>query len=182
MNNKNEIKSKRKYPFWYYLVIITIPIIFFVLLEFSLRIFNYGRDNNQWIKVTETKQMLNPAIAARYFFNTKDIPQSNNVSFDILKRKNSFRVFVIGGSSAAGFPFSPNGTFPRFLHDRLELLYPNSYIEIINIAITATNTYTIRDLLPEVINQKPNLIIIYSGHNEYYGALGIGSNENIPTK
>ncbi len=123
--------------------------------------------------------MLNPDIASRYFFNTKNLPQSNNDAFDIVKRKEAFRVFVLGGSSAQGFPFSPNGTFSRYIHDRLELLYPESYIEVINLGITATNSYTIRDLLPGVLEQEPDLILIYAGHNEYYGAFGVGSTESI---
>ena len=168
-----------KSPFWFYIILILIPVLFFILLEISLRIFEYGRNDDQWIQITETRQMLNPDVAGRYFFGIKDLPQSNNDAFDIIKRKNAFRVFVMGGSSAAGFPFSPNGTFSRYIRDRLELLYPDSRIEVINIAITATNSYSIRDLLPEVIEQEPNLILIYAGHNEYYGALGVGSAENI---
>jgi len=123
--------------------------------------------------------MLNPDIAGRYFYNVKDLPQSNNDAFDIVKRKNAFRVFVMGGSSAQGFPFSPNGTFSRYTRDRLELIYPDFYIEVINLGITATNSYTMRDLIPGVLEQNPDLIIFYAGHNEYYGALGVGSNENI---
>ncbi len=123
--------------------------------------------------------MLNPDVAGRYFFNTKDLPQSNNDAFDIVKRENAFRIFVMGGSSAQGFPFSPNGTFSRYIRDRLELIYPDKHIEVINLGITATNSYTIRDLLPEVIEQKPDIILIYAGHNEYYGAFGVGSTENI---
>jgi tetratricopeptide (TPR) repeat protein len=180
--NKSSGKTRRKNsksPFWFYLILILIPILFFFLLEISLRIFDYGRNDAQWIQITETKQMLNPDVAGRYFYSIKDLPQSNNDAFDIVKRKNAYRVFVMGGSSAAGFPFSPNGTFSRYIRDRLELLYPNLHIEVINVAITATNSYTIRDLLPEVIEQKPDLILIYAGHNEYYGALGVGSAENI---
>ena len=123
--------------------------------------------------------MLNPDVTGRYFLNTKDLPQSNNDAFDIVKRKNSFRVFVMGESSAAGFPFSPNGTFSRYIRDRLELIYPDTHIEVINLGITATNSYTIRDLIPGVLEQKPDLILIYAGHNEYYGAFGVGSTENI---
>ncbi len=123
--------------------------------------------------------MLNPDVTGRYFFNTKDLPQSNNDAFDILKRESAFRVFVLGGSSAQGFPFSPNGTFSRYIRDRLELIYPNKYIEVVNLGITATNSYTIRDLIPGVLEQNPNLILIYAGHNEYYGAFGVGSTENI---
>lgn len=177
--SKSNDTLKNRSPFWFYLILILIPVLFFLLLEISLRIFEYGRNDNQWIQITETKQMLNPDVAGRYFFGIKDLPQSNNDAFDIIKRKNAFRVFVMGGSSAAGFPFSPNGTFSRYIRDRLELLYPDSHIEVINIAITATNSYSIRDLFPEVIEQEPDLILIYAGHNEYYGALGVGSAENI---
>jgi tetratricopeptide (TPR) repeat protein len=123
--------------------------------------------------------MLNPDVAGRYFFSTEDLPQSNNDAFDIIKRGNAFRIFVMGGSSAQGFPFSPNGTISRYIRDRLELIYPNQYIEVINLGITATNSYTIRDLIPGVLEQKPDLILIYAGHNEYYGAFGVGSSENI---
>jgi len=176
---KNKKTEKVKNPFWFYLIIILIPILFFILLEIGLRVFDYGRNDDQWISITETKQMLNPDIGGRYFFNTKNFPQSNNETFDIIKKKDAFRVFVLGGSSAAGFPYSPNGTFSRYIRDRLELLYPGITIEVINVAITATNSYTIRDLLPGIVEQRPDLILIYAGHNEYYGALGVGSIENI---
>ena len=175
-NNK---KGKAKSPFWFYLIIIIIPILFFTFLEIGLRISSYGRNDDQWIPITDTKQMLNTDIGGRYFFNTKDFPQSNNEAFDIIKKKDAFRIFVVGGSSAAGFPFSPNGTFSRYIRDRLELLYPEITIEVVNVAITATNSYTIGDLFPGIIEQKPDLILIYAGHNEYYGALGVGSTENI---
>lgn len=176
---KNKPAGSNKSPFGFYLVLFLIPILFFVLLEIFLRVINYGRNDDQWIKITEAKQMLNPDVAGRYFFNTEDLPQSNNDAFDIVKRENSFRVFVMGESSAQGFPFSPNGTFSRYIRDRLELVYPEKYIEVVNLGITATNSYTIRDLIPGVLEQKPDLILIYAGHNEYYGAFGVGSTENI---
>jgi len=181
LNKTEENKKirKTKSPFWFYLILVLIPVVFFLLLEIFLRVINYGRNNDQWIKITETKQMLNPDVAGRYFFSTEDLPQSNNDAFDIVKRGNAFRVFVMGGSSAQGFPFSPNGTFSRYIRDRLELKYPDKYIEVINLGITATNSYTIRDLIPGVLEQNPDLILIYAGHNEYYGAFGVGSTENI---
>jgi tetratricopeptide (TPR) repeat protein len=176
---KNNKKGKVKSPFWFYLIIIIIPILFFTFLEIGLMISNYGRNDEQWISITDTKQMLNPDVGGRYFFNTKNFPQSNNEAFDKIKKRDAFRIFVLGGSSAAGFPFSPNGTFSRYIRDRLELLYPEIPIEVVNVAITATNSYTIRDLLPGIVEQQPDLILIYAGHNEYYGALGVGSTENI---
>lgn len=158
-----------------------IPVVFFILLELSLRLFGYGFDNSQWVNATKGKILLNPEVARRYFFSTQNLPYSNQDVFDAVKKKNAFRVFVMGGSSAAGYPYLPIGSFSRYLRQRLQLVYPHSTIEVVNIAMTAVNSYTLRDLMPGVIEQKPDLVIIYAGHNEYYGALGVGSMESLGT-
>ena len=60
------------------------------------------------------------------------------------------------------------GSFSRYIRKRLELVYPNTTIEVVNISMTAVNSYTVLDLLPGVLDQKPDLVLIYAGHNEYY--------------
>ncbi len=174
---KSDKDAKHKYLF--YLIMFLIPILFFVGLEFSLRLFNYGREITQWVEIAPGKLILNPDIAYRYFHSTKGIPYSNQNSFDAVKRDNAFRIFILGGSSAAGYPYTPNGDFGKYLQKKLEIIYPEKTIEVVNIALTATNSYTIRDLIPGVIDQKPDLVLMYAGHNEYYGALGVGSMESI---
>lgn len=173
----NEINKKP--PFYFYLLLIAIPIILLILLESGLRIFDYGYNNDQWIEITPEYLGLNHEIGRRYFNSTSTIPVSIQDVFAKEKKENTFRVFVLGGSSAAGYPYLPLGSFSRYLKQRLELVYPGSIIEVVNLSLTAVNSYTILDFMPEVINQKPDLIIIYAGHNEYYGALGIGSMESF---
>jgi len=170
---------QQKTPPYFYFILIMIPILFFVLLEIGLRIFNYGYDLSMWTHVTESKLVLNPEVARRYFSTIKNMPSSIEDIFDAEKQANSFRVFVLGESSAAGYPFMPTGSFSRYVRKRLELVYPKNKIEVINISLTAVNSYTIRDFIPEVLAQKPDLILIYTGHNEYYGALGVGSLESF---
>ncbi len=179
--DKKKVEQKKHTPKWYFLILILIPILFFVLLETGLRIFNYGTDYNQWVEVSNKKYMLNPDVAKRYFYNVKRVPLSIQDLFDIDKKPGTFRVFVLGGSSAAGYPFSPLGAFSRYIKKRLELVYPETKIEVVNIGLTAVNSYTIRDLFPGVLEQKPDLVLIYAGHNEYYGALGVGSMESLGT-
>jgi len=174
-------QPKKKTPFYFYIILICLPILFFILLEFGLRLFGYGINYDQWELAAEGKYMLNQNIAKRYFYETSTIPMSNQDVFDVEKKPNAFRVFIMGGSSAAGYPFSPLGSFSRYIRDRLTLLYPSSTIEVVNLGLTAVNSYTIRDLLPGVLEQKPDLILIYAGHNEYYGALGVGSMESLGT-
>ncbi|MEJ2507061.1 MAG: tetratricopeptide repeat protein, partial [Ignavibacteriaceae bacterium] len=114
-------------------------------------------------------------IGRRYFTSGDFNPNTVEDVFDQHKKTNAFRVFVLGGSSAEGYPYNPLGSFSRYIRRRLELVYPNSTIEIVNISMTAVNSYTVLDLLPGVLDQKPDLLLIYAGHNEYYGALGVGS-------
>lgn len=169
------VKQNPKSPFYFYIILLVIPVLFFVLLEAALRIFHYGTDIPQWYSASDKKYILNPDIARRYFFSMKEVPTSNHDAFDKVKPVNTFRVFVLGESSGAGYPYLPIGAFSGYLQRRLELLYPDINIEVINLSMTAINTYTLRDLMPGVLEQRPDLILIYTGHNEYYGALGVNS-------
>lgn len=168
-----------KTPKIFYVFLILIPILFIGLLEISLQIFNYGYDTSTWVEVRPGRMGLNPEFARRYFYNTKSVPKSIQDTFLKDKPKNTFRVFILGGSSAAGYPFMPLGSFSRYVRRRLEIIYPKSNIEVVNVALTAVNSYTIRDIVPDVLEEKPDLILIYAGHNEYYGALGVGSLESL---
>ena len=178
-NQSSKNKIKKKSPFWFYLIIPAIPILFFILLEIALIIFGYGKEFTPWVNVSKDKYILNPDIAFKYFQNVQNAPVSNQNAFDIIKKDKAFRVFILGGSSAAGYPFSPNGDFGKYIKRRLELLYPHNTIEVVNVAMTAINSFTLRDLTPAILEQKPDLILIYAGHNEYYGALGAGSMESF---
>jgi tetratricopeptide (TPR) repeat protein len=57
--------------------------------------------------------------------------------------------------------------------------YPDRRFEVINISLTAVNSYTVLGFAREVVDYQPDAILIYTGHNEYYGALGVGSTDRI---
>lgn len=180
-NFKNSIQNK-KTPKWFYAVPIFIPILFFILLEGGLRLFNYGEDYTTFIQITDdfpNLLFLNPDIPYKYFSNISTAPSVFPDGFEKVKSDSTFRVFVMGGSSAAGWPFAHSAAFSRHLKRRLELLYPHNKIEVINLGIAAVNSFTLRDFLPDVLKQKPDLILFYFGHNEYYGALGVASAESF---
>ncbi len=163
----------------FYVVSLLIPVLFFVLLETGLRIFKYGNDYTQWVNPIAGKYVLNPGIAHKYFHDIQSVPYSNGDIFDEVKQPNAFRIFVLGESSGAGYPFLPTGSFSRYLQQRLSLVYPNSKIEVVNCSMTAISSYAMRDLFPGILREKPDLILMYAGHNEYYGALGAGSIESL---
>ncbi|MDP4116922.1 MAG: hypothetical protein Q8903_12350, partial [Bacteroidota bacterium] len=135
--SESALQINKKY---FYVILVLIPILFFVLLELGLRLFNYGVDNSQWAEM-KPYRILNPNVTMRHFYNTGSYPYSIQDIFLINKPAKAFRVFVLGESSAGGYPYMPNGAFSRYLQQRLERTYPDYTIEIVNLGITAINTY-----------------------------------------
>jgi tetratricopeptide (TPR) repeat protein len=115
------------------------------------------------------------AIGARYFVGDPRPPATPLDPFAARKAPRTLRIFVLGESSAAGFPYPHNGTFSRVLRDALRDVLPQDSVEVVNLGLAATNSFTMLDLVDDVIAQKPDAVLIYAGHNEYYGALGVGS-------
>jgi tetratricopeptide (TPR) repeat protein len=65
------------------------------------------------------------------------------------------------------------------LEYRLQKTFPEKQIEVINLSITAISSYTLLSFTDEVLGMQPDAILIYTGHNEYYGAMGVGSGHRI---
>ncbi|MEX0719649.1 MAG: tetratricopeptide repeat protein [Balneolaceae bacterium] len=166
----------------FYGITLSIPILFFVLTEVTLRSVDYLGDTVLFMDPeipSEEYLIPNPNFAARYFFYTNTIPSPSTDVFLREKPKNSYRIFAMGGSSAAGYPYSYNGTFSRVVDDILTDAMPEHNVEVVNVATSAISSYTLYDQVDEIVEQKPDAIMIYAGHNEFYGALGVGSNENL---
>ena len=165
------------------LVAISLPFAFIFLIEVTLRIFGYGENYELFHKVISENDteyyVMNAEISKKYFRNTGF--HSDNQSDLFLKHKTdkTYRIFVQGASTVVGFPFYKNASFPRLLKHRLSRTFPDRNIEVVNTGITAVNSYTLWDLTNKIIEKEPDLVIIYAGHNEYYGALGAGSSVYI---
>lgn len=171
---------KKKLAF--YAITFSIPILFFVVLEVALRSTDYLGNTDLFMdpNIPSNEYLIpNPNFAARYFFYTNTIPNPSTDVFLRDKPENAYRVFALGGSSAAGYPYGYNGTFSRVLDDILSDAMPSREVEVVNVATSAISTYTLFDQIDEILEQKPDAITIYTGHNEFYGALGVGSNENL---
>jgi tetratricopeptide (TPR) repeat protein len=111
----------------------------------------------------------------RYFTQERETNFGSIDAFSVIKKEKTLRIFVLGGSTTAGYPYFFNGSFSRHLADRLIHAYPDYDFEIVNLGMTAVNSYTVRDFARETLKYDPDLLVIYSGHNEFYGALGSAS-------
>ncbi len=181
MNSLKADRNKNRFLL-YRLFLILFPIIFFVLLELILRLGSYGENLSLFVDAPEGYEryrMINQNVSQRFFPGQKNTPTP---PFDLfLKEKpaTGYRIFVLGGSTTAGYPYGNNLMFPRMLQFYLSRVFPDRTFEVINAAMAAINSYALLDFMDEILVQHPDLILIYAGHNEFYGALGVASAESI---
>ena len=121
--------------------------------------------------------IVNPDFATRYFRGFK--PQVAFNPFLKDKPADGLRIVALGGSSTAGYPYHFYHAFPERLAAALRARYPLRTVEVINLGMTAVNSHVIRDITPAVIRLDPDAVLVYAGHNEYYGAFGAGTGAAI---
>jgi len=94
------------------------------------------------------------------------------------KTKNTFRVFLMGGSAGHGVSSPPpfkiyhvrqNETIDSFLEVKLQEKYPNKKIEVINACVTGYQVFQhTHYLLSEILNYSPDAVIFFDGANDHY--------------
>ena len=166
---------------WLFRVImLSIPVLFFVVLELILRLSGYGSTYPLFITTPDSDNYIlaRPDVINRYF--AEDVPKpSVTMEANLFlqeKPENGLRIFVQGGSTAAGFPYGLGASPAGMLDQRLKQTFPDKHVEVINTAMSAVNSFTLLDFTDEIIAQKPDAVLIYAGHNEYLGIMGVGSN------
>ncbi len=95
------------------------------------------------------------------------LPTEQPRFFPAEKRPGGFRIFIVGGSSAAAVPYGVAYGFGEWLEQRLKVTSPNVGWEVINAAFSGYATRRIVTITDEIAGYQPDLVIVYSGHNEY---------------
>ncbi len=165
------------------IVLVLIPFIIFLILELALRAFGYA-DDLKFVSSIERNgkeyYTINQLVGKRYF--NKDrmyYRKGSHDYFEVNKSPQTIRIFCLGASTMAGFPYEYNAIPSEFLRDRLTAAFPGKNIEVINTAIAATNSFTVDEFASELVKYKPDLFIVYMGQNEFYGVYGVGSTISV---
>ena len=158
-----------------------VPVLLLALTEGALRLAGVGRELPLFVTFEGDARyrVLNPEVARRYFYTLENVPNGQSDFFLADKEPGTLRLAVMGESSAAGFPFYYGASFSRLLEQRLQQTFPDRKVEVVNTAMAAISSYALRDFADEIVAIQPDAVLIYAGHNEYYGALGVGSSESL---
>lgn len=153
-----------------------LPVVVILLGELGLRIIGFGY-NNCIVKrciIGQEDFFCNNDDFSRRFFNRKIAREFVPFTFSKTKAKNTYRIFIFGGSAAKGEPDSAY-SFGRILEVMLEGKYHTIDFEIINTALTAVNSHVVLKSVEQCCEYEPDAFVVYMGNNEVVGPYGAGT-------
>ncbi len=161
------------------IILVLAPFLLIGLAELVFRIAGFWTPQPIVVPVPGTSgRMLgfNVHAGRRYFSERQTaVPMLTPEVFPTVKAPGTFRVLCLGESSTAGFPFDCQVPFPWQLSRILREAYPDRTIEVLNAGMSAISSYVIVDMLPDLLDVEPDLVLVYAGHNEFYGVYGSAS-------
>lgn len=162
------------------LLAILLPIIGLACLEGIARLAGYGGYAPTFIQAGAVPQgslvVTDKSGPATFFYVNRDRPGAiDENAFLSTKPTNTVRVFLSGESAMKGFPQPRGFSSGVILQQMLQDLWPDKSVEVVNLGTTAIASFPMLEILTEGLNYQPDLVVLYGGNNEFFGAYGVAS-------
>lgn len=150
----------------------------FVLFEATCRLAGWGgqsvpanafaefNKNRRLFTLSDDGSNFQIAEERRLYFAKENFPAQ--------KSTGTFRVFVLGGSTVQGRPFSIPTSFGTFLKLGLQHADPETNWEVVNCGGISYGSYRLLPIFTECLNYEPDLFIFCGGHNEFLECVTYG--------
>ena len=143
----------------------------FVLLEFVCIVLGWGESNfndDPLVGFQSVRPLFEKTSDGREF-HTSPARRGyfKEVSFTALKPDTEFRIFVFGGSTVQGNPFSIETSFPTYLQIALEKADPSRIWKVVNCGGVSYSSYRLLPVMQEGLSYEPDLFIFCGGHNQF---------------
>ncbi|MBN2656569.1 MAG: SGNH/GDSL hydrolase family protein [Spirochaetales bacterium] len=166
------ISKKKKAVF--YIIFILFIVLFFAGLEGLLRLFHSGHDYSPFV-IKESipgYYIDNQQFVAKYHNPGKAVSSTAKNFFPSIDTEETLRGFVIGGSTAQGYPYPSNQSFSKILETALEASGHFRDVSVVNLGFSAMSSFYVKDAVGKIMDYDPDFIVLYTGHNELYGTIG----------
>ena len=92
---------------------------------------------------------------------------------------NRYRVVFVGASTVQGFPHPRRLAAASFLQAMLADAWPEREVEVVNLGITSIASFAVAEVVEDALVLSPDLVVVYTGHNEFYGLYGAGRHQRL---
>lgn len=156
---------------WFRLAAIVAGLLPFMILEGACRVVGWGQQDlhadpfvgfakqTPLFERSDDASTMQVSKSRRRFFK--------HDSFAVKKPPGEFRIFVLGGSTVQGSPFSIETSFPEFVRLSLKSLHHDRTWKAVNCGGVSYASYRLVPILEECLQYEPDLIIFCEGHNEF---------------
>lgn len=158
------------------------PVFGLGLLNLLLYALNVGLDTRVIIPVTTAANDQTFCLnehASQAYFDDRELAGPDTQPFELPRPDNTLRIVVVGESSVEGFPYYTELAFPRQMELYLSAQLPDRRIEVLNAGMVGINSFALVDFVPRMLACQPDLVVMYAGHNEFYGPGGVGSTATL---
>jgi len=157
--------------FLFRLAAVVLGLLPLIACELTLRGLGLGKptdSNDPFVGFSD----IHPLFVLNKIGSRYEIPKSRQVhfqpdSFAAQKSANEFRIFVLGGSTVQGRPWSIESSFTTWLELHLNAADSTRRYEVINCGGVSYATYRLAPILQEVLKYQPDLVVFCEGHNEF---------------
>jgi len=161
-------------------LVVGFPFLLLAGVELTLRLFNLGGYAPMLRRVGPveggTLVVADQGGAASWFFATPTrAGGSEQYAFLDPKPAGTVRIFLVGASAIEGYPQPRHLASSAFLQAMLQDAWPERKVEVINLGATAIASFPVCGILTEALEYEPDLVVIHTGHNEFFGAYGVAS-------
>ena len=153
---------------------LVLPLLLLALLEGALALAGAGDDlryEDPFVGFAPGRDVFSqtelPSGERVWATNPDRLAFFNPQRFPVEKAPGTYRVFALGGSTTAGRPYDHRVAFPRWLELHLTELDPSRRWEVINAGAVSYASYRIAVLMRELVRYRPDLFLLYTGHNEF---------------
>lgn len=140
-------------------------------LEVSLRILDLGQLNDlgdPYVGFSNVVPLFQlDEDTNRYQIDKARLSWFRPDSFQASKADNEFRIFCFGGSTVQGRPYAIETSFTTWLELNLKAAAPETHWQVVNCGGVSYASYRLVPIVEEVLGHEPDLLIVYTGHNEF---------------
>ncbi|GAB5406651.1 MAG: tetratricopeptide repeat protein [Aureliella sp.] len=163
--------DKRPGRLWFRVAAIALGLMPLILLEVACRYWAPSQRQtaiDPYVDLNALRPLFEFDDSTReYGIGTERLHLFAPARFSADKSPKDFRVFALGGSTTQGEPYSTPTAFPKWLEIRLQAMMPSRRVEVINCGGLSYASYRVAAICREVLEYQPDLIVVYSAHNEY---------------
>lgn len=178
-------RRSARWRFGFRIVAISLSLSLFAVAELALALAGWGEadaSDDPFVGFAAVRPLFE-LTADRRYFQTSPVRRRffREDSFTAVKPDGEFRIFVLGGSTVQGRPFSIETSFPAYLQVALETCDSEHSWKVVNCGGVSYASYRLVPVLQECLAYKPDLFIFCGGHNEFLEDVSYASVRATPS-